>query len=156
MEKPIRLLLIEDLPSDAELMTRSLSKSGMQIITERVDNEAALTDALAGFAPDIVLSDFNLPGFDGMQALQIVHDTLPLLPFIFVSGTIGEDRAIEALKRGATDYVLKSNLSRLAPAVTRALAEAGMAAARLQAFREDFLSSHVLAAAREITRRLAT
>lgn len=133
MDKPTRLLLIEDLPSDAELIIRSLSRSGMQIVTERVDNELALTEALAGFAPDIVLSDLNLPGFDGMQALQIAHGTVPLLPFIFVSGTIGEDRAIEALKCGATDYVLKSNLSRLAPAVTRALAEAASAAARLQA-----------------------
>ena len=133
MPSPIRALLIEDMPSDAELMLRALRREGLDILAERVDSEAQLHAALAHFSPDIVLSDFNLPGFDGMRALEILHVERPLLPFLFVSGTIGEDKAIEALKCGATDYVLKSNLSRLGSAVTRALAEAATEAARVQA-----------------------
>src|SRR5262249_14177823 len=86
--------------------------------------EAALRTALRDFAPSLILSDFSLPQFDGLTALRIAHEVAPEVPFIFVSGTIGEERAIEALLCGAMDYVLKTNLARLAPAVKRALAEA--------------------------------
>ncbi|MEO7774113.1 MAG: EAL domain-containing protein [Steroidobacteraceae bacterium] len=133
MERAIRVLLVEDLQADAEFVTRALLRAGMNITTERVETETGLCEALDRFDPDIVLSDFSLPEFDGVSALDIVRRERPRVPFVFVSGTIGEDRAIEALKRGATDYVLKSNLSRLAPAVSRALAEAEVEAARRDA-----------------------
>jgi PAS domain S-box-containing protein/diguanylate cyclase (GGDEF)-like protein len=130
MERPIRILLVEDLQADAEFVIRALLRAGLTISTERVEDEPGLLEALGRFAPDIVLSDFTLPEFDGVSALDAVRREMPRVPFVFVSGTIGEDRAIEALKRGATDYVLKTNLSRLAPAVLRALSEARMEAAR--------------------------
>jgi PAS domain S-box-containing protein/diguanylate cyclase (GGDEF)-like protein len=133
MERPIRILLIEDLQADAEFIVRALTRAGMNFSTERVETEGGLLEALERFDPDIVLSDFSLPEFDGVGALDIVRRERPRVPFVFVSGTIGEDRAIEALKRGATDYVLKTNLSRLAPAVTRALAEAALDTARRNA-----------------------
>ena len=129
----LRILLVEDLRSDADLICLALRRAGIAFITEQVDSEPTLREALLGFQPDIVLSDFNLPGFDGLAALEIVRAASPVLPFIFVSGMIGEDRAIAVLKQGATDYVLKSNLSRLASSVTRAVAESANETARLQA-----------------------
>lgn len=133
MSTSIRLLLVEDSVADADLITRTLARAKLDCTIERVDNASALTAALATFRPDIILSDYNMPGFDGLQALALVRRDHPLLPFVFVSGTIGEDFAIEALQHGAMDYVLKSNLSRLGTAVERALAEAVTATARLAA-----------------------
>src|SRR6267143_2507544 len=89
-----------------------------------VVNEIEMRAALRAELPDLILSDFSLPGFDGMSALAIARAEAPAVPFIFLSGTIGEERAIEALKCGAIDYVLKSNPKRLVPAVQRALQEA--------------------------------
>src|SRR5262249_50821876 len=88
-----------------------------------VDTENAFRNALVEFGPDVILSDFSMPLFDGVSALFIAREQCPEVPFIFVSGTIGEEYAINALKNGATDYVLKGNLARLASAVERALAE---------------------------------
>jgi diguanylate cyclase (GGDEF)-like protein/PAS domain S-box-containing protein len=96
----------------------------MRFSTVRVDNEQQFVDALRSETPDLILSDFTLPQFDGMSALRIAQELAPDIPFIFVSGTIGEERAIEALKLGATDYVLKTNLARLPAVVKRALQEA--------------------------------
>src|SRR6185312_6471366 len=87
----------------------------------RVETEDAFREALHELRPDLILSDFSIPGYDGSAALDLTRREAPEIPFIFVSGTIGEERAIEALKSGAVDYVLKSNLERLAPAVRRAL-----------------------------------
>jgi diguanylate cyclase (GGDEF)-like protein/PAS domain S-box-containing protein len=120
----IRVLLTEDVASDAELEVRELKRSGMRLAHRIVDTEESFTLALQEFAPDVILSDFSMPGFDGMAALAISRELRPDIPFIFVSGTIGEEYAIRALKNGATDYVLKSNLVRLPAAVERALAEA--------------------------------
>ncbi|NJO13040.1 MAG: GAF domain-containing protein, partial [Gammaproteobacteria bacterium] len=106
---------------EAELALHHLRKGGIACAWLRVETEAELRAALRDFRPSIILSDFSLPQFDGMSALAITRELAPDVPFIFVSGTIGEERAIEALRRGAVDYVLKSNLSRLAPAVGRAL-----------------------------------
>jgi len=121
---PVRILMIEDLETDAELALHSLRRAGLSVLTERVDNEVDLRRALVAFAPAIILSDFDLPGFDGYAALAVARQLSPEVPFIFVSGKMGEERAIDALHRGAVDYVLKSNLSRLAPAVRRAVREA--------------------------------
>jgi diguanylate cyclase (GGDEF)-like protein/PAS domain S-box-containing protein len=117
----IRVLQLEDNPVDAELVARQLADEGMNVLTRVVASEIAFRQAIADFAPHIVLSDFSLPGFDGLSALKIAKDVASDTPFIFVSGTIGEERAIEALKRGAVDYVLKDNLRRLVPAIRGAL-----------------------------------
>ena len=113
--------MVEDEPHDAEMAMRSLRKSGLHCVSLRVDTEDAFREALKEFQPDVILSDFSMPLFDGMSALAIANQQLPDVPFIFVSGTIGEEYAINALRNGATDYVLKGNLARLAPAVERAL-----------------------------------
>jgi len=118
------MLFVEDVETDAELVVRRLRQDGVQCTYTRVETEQAFVAALRERKCDIILSDFSLPQFDGMSALALASGELPDIPFIFVSGTIGEERAIEALRCGAVDYVLKSNLKRLAPAVTRALREA--------------------------------
>jgi diguanylate cyclase (GGDEF)-like protein/PAS domain S-box-containing protein len=119
----IKVLLVEDRPEDADLIALELRRSGLSIETQVVDSAAAYEHALAAFAPDLILSDYTLPGFDGCEALRIAQRQRPDTPFIFVSGTIGEERAIETLKQGAVDYVLKDNRARLAVAVERALKE---------------------------------
>jgi DNA-binding NtrC family response regulator len=126
----VRMLFLEDVDTDAELVVRRLRQDGVQCIYTRVETEQAFVAALRERKYDIILSDFSLPQFDGMSALALANEELPDIPFIFVSGTIGEERAIEALRCGAVDYVLKSNLKRLAPAVTRALREAEQKAER--------------------------
>ncbi|HEV3008148.1 MAG TPA: EAL domain-containing protein [Burkholderiales bacterium] len=118
------MLLTEDVASDAELELRELKRAGLRVKHRLVDTEQSFEQALREFAPDVILSDFSMPGFDGMAALAMARELSPDTPFIFVSGTIGEEYAIRALKSGATDYVLKSNLLRLPAAVERALAEA--------------------------------
>src|SRR5579871_1446979 len=124
-DKRLDILLIEDEITDADLLVRELDRAGLHCSATRVDTEAGLREALRSSVPDIVLSDFTLQSeFDGMAALAIVREMLPDTPFVFVSGTIGQDRAIEAIKGGATDYVLKGNLGRLPLAVSRALEEA--------------------------------
>lgn len=133
MEQDLRLLILEDVAAEAELTVRALETAGLDCAWRRVDSETDFRAGLRELQPDIVLSDFTLPRFDGMSALAIAAAEAPEIPFIFVSGTIGEERAIEALKHGAIDYVLKSNLERLAPAVKRALAEAISQRARHQA-----------------------
>lgn len=124
--RELRVLLIEDSVSDAELTQWRLRQAGYSCSYECVVNEAEMREALRIALPDLILSDFSLPGFDGMAALAIARAEAPGVPFIFLSGTIGEERAIEALKCGAIDYVLKSNPKRLVPAVERALAEAAL------------------------------
>ena len=113
-DKAIRVLLVEDVAFEAELVIRQLHRSGLHFEWVRVETEDAMRSALAEFLPDIILSDFNLPQFDGSSALQVSREVAPEAPFIFVSGTIGEERAIDALRAGAYDYVLKDNLLRLA------------------------------------------
>ena len=120
----VRVLLAEDVASDAELEVRELKRAGLRVRHRVVDEERSFEQALREFAPDVILSDFSMPAFDGMAALALARELCPETPFIFVSGTIGEEYAIRALKSGATDYVLKANLVRLPAAVERALAEA--------------------------------
>jgi diguanylate cyclase (GGDEF)-like protein/PAS domain S-box-containing protein len=117
----IRVLQLEDNVVDAELISRQLADGGFNAVCRVVATELEFRRALVDFAPQVVLSDFSLRGFDGLSAMEIARALAPTTPFIFVSGTIGEERAIEALKRGATDYVLKDNLRRLVPAIQNAL-----------------------------------
>jgi diguanylate cyclase (GGDEF)-like protein/PAS domain S-box-containing protein len=120
----IRVLLTEDVVADAELEVRELRRAGLRVQHRVAETEQSFTSALREFSPDVILSDFSMPGFDGMAALAIARELCPDTPFIFVSGTIGEEYAIRALKSGATDYVLKTNLVRLPAAVERAIADA--------------------------------
>jgi diguanylate cyclase (GGDEF)-like protein len=130
MKLRLRLVMVEDSAADAELVARNLAKAGLDVDIHRVETERDFVQALQKTAPDVILSDFSLPQFDGLRALDIAVAHVPDTPFIFVSGTIGEERAIDALRRGATDYVLKTNLSRLGAAVQRALREVSLKAAR--------------------------
>lgn len=123
-KEQIRVLLIEDVEVEAELTIRQLRLDGITPLVERVETEEAMRAVLKEFKPSIILSDFSLPRFDGLSALGVARECAPEVPFVFVSGTIGEERAIEALHGGAVDYVLKTNLVRLGPAVRRALEEA--------------------------------
>jgi len=120
----IRVLLVEDQPPEAELEIRELKRAGLSIVHCLVDTEDRFRQELHRFSPDVILSDFSMPHFDGMAALGIAREKVPHVPFIFVSGTIGEEYAIRALKNGATDYVLKTNIMRLPAAVERAIVEA--------------------------------
>jgi PAS domain S-box-containing protein/diguanylate cyclase (GGDEF)-like protein len=119
----LRVLIVEDIATDAELAVKQLERSGIGCVHHRVETEQSFRRALTDFRPHLILSDFTIPQFDGMAALDIALEAAPDVPFIFLSGTIGEERAIEALRRGAVDYVLKTNPARLAPAVRRALRE---------------------------------
>src|SRR5216684_4188778 len=136
MGEGLRVLMVEDVEDDAFLVARELKRAGLVVDSRRVDREADFRRELGEFRPHVILSDFNMPQFDGMHALVIARETVPDIPFIFVSGTLGEDYAIRALKNGATDYVLKSNLVRLPPVVERAVSEA---AARTQRKRGEQL-----------------
>ena len=112
----LRVLHLEDSELDHELEMAHLRRGGVQVETTRVDSEPAFRAALE--EPwDIVLSDFNVPGFSGLAALDIVKASERPLPFILISGEIGEDVAVAAMRNGASDYLLKANLARLAPAV---------------------------------------
>ncbi|MGC1454925.1 MAG: PAS domain S-box protein, partial [Nitrospirota bacterium] len=124
MNEKLQILNLEDSPNDAELIREMLNEEGVDCEIHRVDNRADFITALDRGGVDLVLADYTLPLFDGMSALAVSLKKCPDTPIIFVSGTIDENLAIEALKNGATDYVIKSKLSRLAPAVRRALKEA--------------------------------
>jgi PAS domain S-box-containing protein len=133
MEQALRILILEDLPSDAELMAYELRQAKIAHTYRRVADREHFVAALAENWPDLILSDFHLPNFDGLEALALAQATCPDKPFIFVSGVMGEEVAIDAVQRGATDYVLKDRLSRLGPAVQRALREAEERRERRQA-----------------------
>jgi signal transduction histidine kinase len=134
--EPVRILLVEDSELDAELVLDELLLDGLSITSRRVENEFAFVDALENFAPDLIVSDLSMPDFSGYRALEIARRLKPRIPFMFVSGTMGEEAAVEALRGGATDYVLKDNLARLASAVRRALAESAERDARERAEQE--------------------
>ena len=121
---PLRILLVEDSAEDAELLSDQLLEAGLQASFRRVDGEAEMRAALAAWTPDIVLSDLSMPGFSGYQALRILRELHSQLPFIFVSGTMGEDTAVQALREGANDYIIKHQPARLPSAVARAVREA--------------------------------
>lgn len=123
MKSPLRILHLEDDPNDVALVQSTLTAEGITCATTCVQSRDAFVTSLEHGAFDLILSDFSLPAFDGFSALEIAHAQCPDVPFILVSGTLGEERAIDSLKRGATDYVLKQRLSRLVPAVHRAMEE---------------------------------
>jgi two-component system cell cycle sensor histidine kinase/response regulator CckA len=124
MGTPLRLLIVEDSEDDATLLLRELRRGGYDVIHERVDTATAMISALYSQKWDLVISDHSMPHFTGIDALQVLRSKGPRIPFIFVSGTIGEEAAVSALKDGAQDYLMKTNLKRLVPAVQRELREA--------------------------------
>ena len=124
MKTSLRILNLEDNKNDAELNQAMVSARWPQTEFVRVDQREDFTAALEQQKFDVIFSDYTMPGFSGQEALAVARQKAPDTPFLFVSGTIGEDAAIEALKNGATDYVLKHRLMRLIPAVDRALREA--------------------------------
>ncbi|HEY3760719.1 MAG TPA: response regulator [Verrucomicrobiae bacterium] len=123
MKATLRILNLEDNTSDSELNEAMLSARWPHCELMRVDTRGDFISALEQEDIDLIISDYTMPNFNGMEALAISRERRPEVPFLFVSGTIGEDSAIEALKNGATDYVLKHRLMRLIPAVDRALRE---------------------------------
>jgi two-component system, cell cycle sensor histidine kinase and response regulator CckA len=130
---PIRVLLVEDSATDAKLVLHALQQGGAAVHSARVQDESAMRAALEAGTWDVIVSDWSMPKFSGLQALALIKDMGVDVPFILVSGTIGEESAVEAMRAGAKDYVLKDKLARLAPAVERELREAKERAARRQA-----------------------
>jgi signal transduction histidine kinase len=124
MKPELRILYLEDDPKDAELVEETLETDGIGCRVTRVETKAEFIAALEKGSFDLILADYTLPSFDGLSALKIAQQGWPQVPLIFVSGTLGEEVAIEALKFGATDYVFKTRLSRIVPSVQRALREA--------------------------------
>ncbi|HEV8335788.1 MAG TPA: response regulator [Candidatus Polarisedimenticolia bacterium] len=158
-ERLLRILHLEDDPNDAELIRKALPKAGQGLLVEQVSTRSEFARLLGRGAVDLILSDFALPDFDGLSALKLARERFPDVPFILVSGTIGEEAAIESLRSGATDYVLKHRLSRLGPAVSRALEEAAERRKRVDAeealHREQRLSRLEEARRRRSEERLA-
>ena len=130
MCQQIHILMLEDDVSDAELVQRELRKSGLDFTMEWTQGKSAFLRALGRLVPDLILADYSVPGFNGLAALRAARERFPEIPGIIVSGAIGEEVAIEAVKGGATDYVLKQRLGRLGPAVRRALQEVQQLAER--------------------------
>jgi PAS domain S-box-containing protein len=146
MSQSLRVLLVEDNPDDAKMMVRELERAGFETIPQRVETQAAFLEYLDGDL-DLILADYTMPEFDGLRALALLKMNGLQVPFIFVSGTVGEDIAVEAINRGAADYLLKDRLARLGPAVHRALEQR-----RLRQEREQ--AEEALRASEELFRQL--
>ncbi|MFH0801658.1 MAG: ATP-binding protein [bacterium] len=139
---PIRVLLVEDSPQDSELVVYELRRGGYEPDWKRVDTEAAMRAALETKTWDLIISDYMMPQFDGLAALGILQARETDIPFIIVSGTIGEETAVEVMKAGANDYLMKNNLTRLAPAVSRELREAEIRRTK-QKFEKNYRDSEI-------------
>src|SRR3989440_10511611 len=123
MAEPLKILLAEDSESDAELVQRELKRGGLDFQSRRVQTEADFRRELDEVQPHLVISDFSMPQFSGPKALAIARESRGDIPFVFISGTIGENVAVDMMKAGADDYVMKNNLARLLPALKRELRE---------------------------------
>ena len=133
MSEVLHLLHLEDDMADRELIPALLGAGGYEVHSSPVASRAEYEAALARGGMDVILADCRLPGFDGNEALVLARERCPEVPFLFVSGFIGEEAALESLRHGATDYVFKHNLARLVPAVRRALGEARLQRQRREA-----------------------
>ena len=129
----LRILLIEDSDLDAELIGRDLRRGGIEFVSRRVQTGGEFEREIVDFRPELILADYKLPAFDGARALAIARERCPDVPMIVISGAVGEETAVELLKNGATDFVLKDRLTRLVPAIHRALREVQERQARRQA-----------------------
>ncbi|HUK70226.1 MAG TPA: ATP-binding protein [Streptosporangiaceae bacterium] len=121
--EPLRILILEDDPADAELAQRQLTSAGMRFTAAVVDTRASFERQLTAFRPEVILADFSLPGFSGEKALEIAQQLSPRIPFIFLSGVLGDEAAVELIRQGATDYVVKDRPARLPAVIRRAVAE---------------------------------
>jgi PAS domain S-box-containing protein len=135
--EPLRILILEDVPMDAELVEYELARAQIPFASLRVDTREDFARELDLFQPDLILSDYTLPRFDGMAALSLARERLPTVPFLIVTGSVNEETAVGCMKAGATDYLLKSNLARIGPAIEGALA-------RVQSRREKTLAQEAL------------
>ncbi|MCK9209709.1 MAG: response regulator [Ignavibacteriaceae bacterium] len=126
MEKELKILMLEDVPEDAEIIEWELKHSGLSFTAKRVETESDFLDALSKFSPDLILADYLLPSFNALFALSDKKCIAPNIPFIVVTGSVSEDIAVECMKAGAEDYILKTNLKRLGPAVSSALKNSEM------------------------------
>ena len=151
MKSPLQILHLEDDPNDAALVEATLKADGITCAITCVENHDDFVAALEHGGIDLILSDYTLPAFDGMSALKIAQVKWPAIPLIFVSGTLGEERAVDSLKNGATDYVLKDRLTRLVPAVHRAMQEVKERVGRQEA---EAKRSEYSAKIQELSRRL--
>lgn len=139
-----RILILEDEAWDAALAQRLLVSAGLNHVAVVVDTKASFIEQMAAFRPDIILSDYHLPGFSGQEALKIAQELYPDIPFIIWSGVLGDEAAVELIKQGATDYVLKDRPARLPSVVLRALAEVEQRA-RLANLEDQLLQAQRLA-----------
>src|SRR3954469_3415753 len=124
MSEEIRILFLEDEALDVELISGRLGQAGLRHQLDHVRDRASFEKAFSSAYYNIILSDYAVPGYSGFNALQFVRARSPIVPFILLSGTLSEEQAVESLKAGATDYIIKQRLDRLVPAITRALDEA--------------------------------
>jgi two-component system cell cycle sensor histidine kinase/response regulator CckA len=131
--EPLRILILEDVPMDAELVEYELERARIPFSARRVDTREAFLQELEHFAPDLNLSDYTLPSFDGMAALGLARERAPTVPFLIVTGSVNEETAVGCMKAGATDYLLKSNLARIGPAIEGAIARVQSRNAKAQA-----------------------
>jgi signal transduction histidine kinase len=136
MAKALRVLHVEDSERDAALLTRHLTRAGYELISKRVETPESMRAALEAQEWDVILCDYSMPHFNSLSALALLHEMALDIPFIIISGTIGESIAVEAMRLGANDYLMKDNLLRLAPTIERELQEAANRQARLRAEEE--------------------
>jgi two-component system, cell cycle sensor histidine kinase and response regulator CckA len=129
----LRILILEDVPMDAELVEYELERASVPFVARRVDSRDAFLQELEEFRPDLILSDYTLPRFDGMTALSLARERVPSIPFLIVTGSVNEETAVGCMKAGATDYLLKSNLARIGPAIEAALERERSHAEKIQA-----------------------
>ena len=133
MMKDLKLLIVEDLEDDAALLLQYLKRAGYNVSWKRVDSAAEMRRLLSDEPWDAIISDYSMPSFTGIEAYHVLRETDIDIPFIIISGTIGEETAVSAMKTGVSDYLMKDNLARLAPALERELADAGHRRAKRKA-----------------------
>src|SRR5579884_711767 len=121
MDQMLRILMLEDAPADAALIERELRKAKFRFAAKRVETREDFIRELQAFSPDLILSDYSLPSFDGFSAMALAKQLAPLTPFIIVTGSLDEETAVECIKNGAADYVIKERVVRLGPAIESAL-----------------------------------
>ncbi len=139
----LKILFVEDVKTDAELIWREIEKNKISFSKLLVDNREDFLDCLKTFEPDLIISDYSLPFFDGMAALQLRNELTPLVAFILVTGSVNEEVAVECMKSGADDYILKDNLSRLGPAIVKSINKSRLAIEK-KAAKEEMLKSEMM------------
>ncbi len=150
MDKTLRILFVEDIISDAELIWHEIEKNSVPFTKQLIDNKEDYVNALESACPDIIISDYSMPRFDGMTALMLRNELCPLTPFILVTGSINEEVAVECMKSGADDYILKENLARLGPAINNSIKKLKLIREKKAAEEELFKSEQRLQKAQSI------